>query len=95
MILIKEAKFQIARSLAGSFNNYLETGNYRGSLKIAKVIPLHKGGSKLDLGNYKPISILPPINKIFETILLKRMVDFWEKNNLYKLLVWFQKITFN
>ena len=47
MILIKEAKFQIARSLAGSFNGYLETGNYRGSLKIVKVIPLHKGGSSL------------------------------------------------
>ena len=47
------------------------------------MIPLHKGGSKLDLGNCRPISILSPINKIFETILLKRLVDFWEKYNLF------------
>ena len=39
--------------------------------------------SKLDLGNDRPISILFPLNKIFETILLKRLVDFWEKYNLF------------
>ena len=79
VILFKEPKFLIARFLARSFNDCLETGNYPDILKIAKVIPLHKGGSKLDLGNYRPISILSPINKIVETILLKRLVDFWEK----------------
>ena len=47
------------------------------------MIPLHKDGSKLDLGNCRPISILSPINKMFETILLKRLVDFWEKYNLF------------
>ena len=51
VILIKEAKFLIARFLARSFNYCLETGNYPDILKIAKVILLHKGGSKLDLGN--------------------------------------------
>ena len=83
VILFKEAKFLIARFLARSFNDCLETGNYPDILKIAKVIPLHKGGSKLDLGNYRPISILSPINKIVETILLKRLDDFWEKYNLF------------
>ena len=76
VILIKEARFLIAQFLARSFNDCLETGNYTDILKIAKVIPLHKGGFKLDLGNYRPISILSPINKIFETILLKRLVYF-------------------
>ena len=47
------------------------------------MISLHKGVSKLDLGNYTLISILSPINKIFETTLLKRLVDFWEKYNLF------------
>ena len=56
VILIKEAKFLIAQFLARSFNNCLETGNYLDILKIANVIPLHKGGSKLDLSDYRPIS---------------------------------------
>ena len=83
VILIKKAKFLIARFLASKFNHCLETGNYTDIFKIMKVIPLHKEGSKLDLGNYRPISILSPINKMFETILLKRLVDFWDKYNLF------------
>ena len=43
VILIKEAKFPFARFLARLFNDCLETGNYPDSLKIAKVIPPHKG----------------------------------------------------
>ena len=42
VILIKEAKFPFARFLARLFND-LETENYTDSLKIAKVITLHKG----------------------------------------------------
>ena len=42
-----------------------------------------KKNGKFDLGNYKPISILSSVNKIFETILLKRSVDFWEKYTLF------------
>ena len=59
------------------------SGIYPDVLKIAKVIPLHKGGSKLELGNCRPISILSPINKVFEKILNKRLIRFWEKFNLF------------
>ena len=83
MLLIKEAKFLIGRQLANIFNECLRSGSYPDILKIAKVVPLHKGGSKLDLNNYRPISILSPINKIFETILHKRLIEFWEKHNLF------------
>ena len=47
------------------------------------MVPLHKGGSTLELGNYRPISILSPINKIFETILHKCLSKLWEKYNLF------------
>ena len=40
-------------------------------LKIAKVLPLHKKGSKEKIENYQPISILSPFNKIFEKIYIK------------------------
>ena len=83
VLLIKEAKFLICRQLANIFNECLRSRSYPDILKIAKVVPLHKGGSKLDLNNYRPISILSPINKIFETILHKRLIEFWEKHNLF------------
>ena len=51
--------------------------------KVAKVIPLHKKDFKCDVGNYRPILILSPGNKVFEIILRRRLIDFWNKYNLF------------
>ena len=51
-------------------------------LKIAKVIPLHKGGNIDTMSNYRPISILPIFSKIFEKLLYARLSDFFDKNNV-------------
>ena len=83
VLLIKEVKFLICMQLANIFNECLRSRSYPDILKIAKVVPLHKGSSKLDLNNYRPISILSHINKIFETILHKRLIELWEKHDLF------------
>ena len=83
MRIIKESKFLISDYLANSFKESLETGSYPDVLKIATVIPVYKGGSTRELGNYRLISMLSPINKVFETILLKRLTKFWERLNLF------------
>ncbi|XP_055612778.1 uncharacterized protein LOC129759372, partial [Uranotaenia lowii] len=51
------------------FNESLENGKYPSCLKTARVIPIHKGGSKTDVNNYRPISILSVISKILEQML--------------------------
>ena len=76
---IKKAKYSIAPFLANSFNKCVKSGNYLDILEIAKIIPLHKGGSKTNLNSYRSKSILSPINKIFETILHRRLIKYWEK----------------
>ena len=50
--------------------------------KIAKVIPLYKKGDKTDPHNYRPISLLSSLSKIFEKILHKRMMKFCQTNKL-------------
>ena len=65
-----------------SFNICLDSGNYPDILKIAKVVPLFKKGDKTDAGNYRPISILSPINKVFEILLHRRLINFWEKSKV-------------
>ena len=81
--LIKEAKFVIAGYLTNSVNECLELSIYPDALNTAKVIAPQKGGSKLNLGNYRPISILSSNNKVVDTILHKRLSSFWEKYNLF------------
>ena len=51
------------------FNLCLEKGVYPDLLKVARVIPLHKAGSRSDINNYRPISILLSFNKVFEKII--------------------------
>ena len=64
-------------------NYYLKNGRYFDELKIARVTLLHKGGSKSDMQNYRPISVLTLFNKIFETIIKKRLLKFWKKYNVF------------
>ena len=87
IILIKRSKFIIADFLARSYNFYMQTGIYPNILKIAKVTAVHKGHKSNESNNYRPISVLSPFNKIFETIIFRRLSKFWDK---YKLFTPFQ-----
>ena len=49
---------------------------------MAKVIPVHKSGCPNEPGNYRPISLVLSIAKIFERVILNRMVSILERNNL-------------
>ena len=58
------------------------TGIFPNILKVAKVLPLHKGGSTEDLNNYRPISLLSIFDKIIEKIMHKRLYAFLESNKV-------------
>ncbi|CAL4087967.1 unnamed protein product, partial [Meganyctiphanes norvegica] len=74
------------------FNLALTTGVYPDNLKIAKVIPIFKKGSPTSVNNYRPISILSTINKIFEKILYARLINYIDKFQLiYKYQYGFRK----
>ena len=59
------------------FNHIISCGVYPKKLKIATVIPIYKSGSKFDLKNYRPISLLPVLDKIFERLILTRLLSFF------------------
>ena len=61
-------------------------------LKIAKTIPIHKKGSRLTVSNYRPISLLSNVNKIFEKIIFNRVYNFLEDHDcIYKHQYGFRK----
>ena len=55
----------LSSSITRLINKSIKTGKYPTQLKSAKVIPIFTGGTKTDPSNYRPISILPTISKIF------------------------------
>ena len=72
--------------LATIFNISLRTGTFPDLLKHSKTIPIFKKGSKLDVSNYRPISLLSNINKIFEKLMYNMVYKFLEENkSLYSL----------
>ena len=54
----------------------IDTETFPFEWKIARVTPLHKKGPRKLLDNYRPISILPVISKIFEKILNEQLYEY-------------------
>lgn len=65
------------------FDKIIETGRYPNCLKVAKVIPIFKSGDSADVGNYRPISTLSVFNKIFEKLLVARILDFFHRHDVF------------
>ena len=80
--IIKKTEKLIAPVLVKLFNKCMDNGIFPDSLKIASIIPLHKGGVKNEATNYRPISLLPLFSKIFEKVIKHRLITFLDKNNL-------------
>ena len=83
-ILLKKIANSIKPALALIINQSLHTGIFPTKLKIAKVLPLfkNKGDSHL-FDNYRPISLLPTISKIFERVVHKQLYDYFAENDLF------------
>ena len=60
----------------------LKLGIFPDSLKISKVVPLYRKDDQTNLSNYRPISLLPSISKIFEKVLLEQLTTYLDNNNL-------------
>lgn len=51
-------------------------------LKTSIIRPIHKSGSKSDYSNYRPIAILPVIEKVLEEVIVRRLTDYLKKFNI-------------
>ena len=72
----------IGEHLLVLINKCIVTGVFPHCLKSANVTPLFKKGSRQDVSNYRPISVLSTVSKLFEKILFKQLLCHFESNNL-------------
>ena len=63
-------------------NTSFQTGVFHDSFELAKILQIHKGGSKSDPSNYRPISILSVLSKIIEKHVTKHLFAYMNKYNV-------------
>ena len=80
--LLKLLKMELSKSLTLIINQIITTGIFPDSFKISKITPIFKKGDVSLLSNYRPISLLPTISKIFERILYNQLYEYFNSNNL-------------
>ena len=70
----------IAPSLTYIFNLSLATGIYIDDWKRARVTPIFKSGDRRQCANYRPISILPVVSKVFEKEVFRQVYGYLTEN---------------
>ena len=80
--LLKLIPDLIITPLCKIISNSFTCGVFPESLKISKVIPIHKDGSTQILNNYRPISLLSVFDKIIEKLMHKRLYSFLNEHNI-------------
>ena len=80
--VLKISALAIVPYLQKLINQTFSQGEFPDCLKIAKVIPLFKSGSKTDVDNCRSISLLPILSKVLEKIMYNRLIKFLDKNDI-------------
>ena len=68
--------------LSSFYNSFVDMGLYPTAFKVGRIIPLFKNGKSLNVSNYRPISTLLSLNKIFEKLTFNRLNNYFEANNI-------------
>ena len=78
--------------LAHVVNLSLTNGVFPTDLKTANVIPLFKAGEEERFSNYRPVSLLTTLSKIFERVFYERLLNFLiKKKILYEFQFGFRR----
>ena len=76
--IIKENIDIFADFLCETVNCTIKTSNFPNCLNLADITPLHKKGRRDNKENYRPVSILPVLSKLFERILFEQISSFFD-----------------
>lgn len=72
----------VAKYLHQIYVMSLRTSTIPDDWRSAKIIPVHKSGSPLEINNYRPVSLTSTCCKLFEHIIYKAIITYLEYNHL-------------
>ena len=77
---LKENSDILSGKLKDIFNNCLDEGIFPNRLKLADISPIFKAGDSSVKKNYRPVSVLDTISKLFEKLINKQFVTYIEQH---------------
>ena len=86
---LKEVVDIVAQPLTDIWKVEIVQGmKFASQLKLADITPLHKKLENVNKENYRPVSLLPVVSKLFERIMQKQMILYIEKFLSPSLSLW-------
>ena len=76
---LKAVSLTVSKYFSGIINSSLKSGVFPDIFKIATIVPIHKKGDTSDVGNYRPVSILPLFSKVIERCIACRLSSFLDR----------------
>ena len=83
--MLKICDSSIIKPLTIIFNSSLKSGVFPSAWKKANIIPIHKKGDKMNIKNYRLISLLPICGKLFEKVIFNSLYKYYESNNILNI----------
>ena len=88
--VLKTVSQNLVTPLASIINASINQSRFPQDLKLADVSPVYKKNDNLNKANYRPVSILPSVSKIYESTMADQLTDHFE-HIFDKLLSGFRK----
>ena len=83
--MLKATRDSVSKPLSILFNISLSTAVFPTIWKKAVVLPLFKKGDRHEVSNYRPVSLISCVGKVFERVVYKYMYNFiMEHNRIYQ-----------
>ena len=84
VVVLKNCDPELSYMLADLFSMFLKESCFPDCWKVSSVVPVFKNvGERSTATNYRPVSLLSVVSKVFEKLVNNRIVDHLEKCNLF------------
>ena len=84
VVVLKNCEPELSYILAELFNKCLKESCFPDCWKVSSVVPVFKNvGERSTAKNYRPVSLLSVVSKVFEKLVNNRIVDHLEKCGLF------------